>query len=133
QGKDRIDGNSTHSDFLRRYTQRLEIDTRFVDGHEIALVVVDQPHSVHVEVSNNDHLPAGETFFGFEPRNDLCGQEMSTDNQVRLVLRQQLYEGSSVELIEREPAAFVLPGLVELVIKPTRRLGKFIDEIDIRL
>ena len=58
---------------------------------------------------------------------------MSANNQVRLVLPEQLNERPRVELIEREPAAFVLPGLVELVINPTRHLGKFIDEIDVGL
>jgi hypothetical protein len=36
---------------------------------------------------------------------------MRADNQVRLILPQQLNERTGVEFIEREPAAFVLPGL----------------------
>jgi hypothetical protein len=52
---------------------------------------------------------------------------MSADNQVGLVLPQELNERPGIELIEREPAAFILPGLVELVINPTRHLGHFVD------
>jgi hypothetical protein len=46
-------------------------------------------------------------------------------------LPEQLHEWPGVELIKGEPASFVLPGLVELVVKPPGHLRMFVDEIDV--
>ncbi len=48
-----------------------------------------------------------------------------------MVAAQEFNEWARVQLIEREPAAFVFPGLVEFVINPARHFRKFIDEIDV--
>src|SRR5690242_7919298 len=58
---------------------------------------------------------------------------MRADYQVRLVLAKQFDEWPCVEFVEREPAALVLPGLVELVVEPAGHFRHFVDEIDVGL
>jgi hypothetical protein len=89
--------------------------------------MMDQPHRVDVEVRDDDHLPAREPFLRFEPRNDLGGQKVRADYQVRLVLAKQFYERARVQFVERETASFVLPRLVELVVKPAGHFRHFVD------
>src|SRR2546423_14739231 len=56
---------------------------------------------------------------------------MSANDQIWLIFAQEFYKRARVELIEREPAAFILPGLVQFVVHPARHFGHFIDEIDV--
>src|SRR6185369_301580 len=125
------DRNPTHSDLLRRYAEHLEINTRFFKRDKVTLIMMDQPHRVHVKVSDDDHLSTRQTLLRFQPRNDLSRKKVSTYDQIRLVLAQHFDERTRVELIECKTTALVLPGLVELVVKPARHLRHFVDEIDV--
>src|SRR6185436_13352361 len=110
--KHRIDRNPTHEDLLRGYAEHFEINPRFVERNEVALVVMDQPHRMHVEVSDYDHLSTRQTLLSLQPRNNLSRQKVSTDDQIRLVLAQEFHKRTRVELIERKTPSFILPGFV---------------------
>ncbi len=86
---------------------------------------------MHVEVSDDDHLPARKALFCFQPRNYLCRQEVSADDQIGLIAAQEFDEWTCVELVECKTAAFVLPRLVEFVVNPTRHFREFVYEIDV--
>src|SRR5688572_24661709 len=58
---------------------------------------------------------------------------MSADDPIRVVLADHSDERSGVEFVEEQPAFFILPRLVELVIHPTEDLRSSIDEINVRL
>src|SRR5690348_3932929 len=58
---------------------------------------------------------------------------MRADYQVRLVLAKQFNEWPRVEFVEREPAALVLPRLVEFVVEPAGHFRHFVDEVDVGL
>src|SRR6185369_12732060 len=59
--KHRIDRNPAHGDLLRGYAERQKVRTRFIERHEVTLVMMDQPHRMHVEISDDDHLSTGQT------------------------------------------------------------------------
>src|SRR5215213_7247742 len=107
-----IDRNPAHGDLFRRYAERFEIRTRFIERHEVSLVVMDQPHRMHVEVSDDDHLSTRQTLLRFQPRNDLSRQKMSTDDKIRMILAQELDERTRVELVESQTPAFVFQLLI---------------------
>src|SRR6185369_7712304 len=98
--KDWINWYSTDRDLLGRNTERFEINARFFERHEVTLVMMDQPHRVHVKVRDDNHLPAHESLFRFEPRHDFSRQKVSTNNQIRLVLTQQLHKRARIQLVE---------------------------------
>src|SRR6185295_12843304 len=81
--------------------------------------------------SDDDHLSTRQTLLRLQPRNDLSRQKVSTHDQIRMVLAQEFHKRTCVELVECKAPAFVLPGLVELVVKPARHLRHFVDEIDV--
>ena len=94
--KDRIDGNPADRDLVRRYSQYFEISARFINRHEVLLVVMAKPHRVHIEICHHDRLPARQTLFCFEPRDNFGRQKMRTDNHVRLIFAQDFDEGARV-------------------------------------
>src|SRR6185369_16940611 len=107
--KHRIDRNPTHCDLLRGYAEHFEVCTRFIDRDKVTLVMMDQPHRMHVEVSDDDHLSTRQTLLRLQPRNDLSRQKVSTDDQIRLVLAQEFHKRTRVELVERKTPALILP------------------------
>src|SRR5215212_8144887 len=102
----RIDWNPTHRNLCGGYPEGLKVDACFLDHDKIMLVMVDQPHRVDVEVGDDYYLTTRETFLCFQPRHDFGRKKVRTNNQVRLVIAQQFNEGTRVEFVEREPAAF---------------------------
>src|SRR4051812_10012406 len=101
-GEDRIDWYATHRDLVGRYPQHFQIDAGFVDRHEVLLIMMTEPHGMHVKVGYDDRLTTRETLFCLEPRDNLSRQKMRADNHVRLIFAQDLYEGPRVELVEGE-------------------------------
>ena len=69
------------------YAERFEIGARFVNRDKVMLVMMDQPHRMDVEVSDDDHLAARKAFLRFQPRDDLGWQKVSADDQIRMVAR----------------------------------------------
>src|SRR5215217_678432 len=84
--EDRVDGNSADRDLSGGYAERFKVNACFVHGDEIMLVMMDQPHRVHIEVGDDDYLAARQTLFSLQPRDDLRGKKVSADDQVGLVL-----------------------------------------------
>ena len=50
---------------------------------------------------------------------------------IGLVFAQQFDERARVEFVESEPATFILPGRVKLVINPTGYFGDLVHEFDV--
>src|SRR5690349_13280647 len=97
--EDGIDRNSADGNLLSGYAERFQICSCLVERDEVMLVMMDQPHRVHVEVSNDDHLTTRESLFGFQPRNDLSRKEMRANDQIGSILAQEFDERTRVELI----------------------------------
>jgi hypothetical protein len=75
----------------------------------------------------------GEPRLGLEPRDDLGGQEVGAEDEVRPVLLQQAHERARVELVPREPAPLLLPRGVEPIVQPAEDVGGAIHELDVGL
>src|SRR5258705_4108831 len=131
QGEERVNRAAADSDLVARNCQSFEVGARFVNRDEILFIMVAEPHSVNIKVGDDNRLAAGNALFGFEPRDNLGRQEVRADYHIGLVFAQQFDERARVEFVEREPATFVLPRLVELVINPAGYFRQFVDGFNV--
>src|SRR5687768_17641389 len=55
--EDGVDRYAADRDLLRRYTERFEINARFLDRDEVLLVMMDQQYFVGIDESHANHHP----------------------------------------------------------------------------
>src|SRR5262249_61525629 len=55
-GENRIDGNAGNGDLLSCDAELLQMRACFVQGHEIVLEMMHEPHRMDVEIRNDDGL-----------------------------------------------------------------------------
>jgi hypothetical protein len=130
-GEDRVDGDAGGRHLRRGDAEPHEVLARLVQRHEVLLVVVAEPHGVHVEVGDDDGLAEVDAPLRLEPGDDLGGKEVRADGDVGPVLLKHPDERPRVELVEREAAALVLPGLVQVVVEPAEQLGRLVHQVDV--
>ena len=56
-----VDRDPRDGDRDRRDAEPLQVGARLVEGHEVALDVAGEPHSLDVEVGDHDRLPGVKT------------------------------------------------------------------------
>src|SRR5262245_35796976 len=72
-GENRIDGNAGNGDLLTGDAELLQMCACFVQGHEIVLEMMHEPHCMDVEIRNDDGLARAYSLLGLEPGNDFGG------------------------------------------------------------
>src|SRR5262245_57059083 len=71
--ENRLDGNAGNGDLLRCDAELLHICACFVQGHEIVIEMMHEPHRMDVEIRNDNGLARAYSLLGLEPGNDFGG------------------------------------------------------------
>ena len=132
-GEHRIDRDAARGHLAARDAEAHQVLARLVDGHEVVLEMMAEPHRVHVEVGHDDRLRAREPPLGLEPRDDLGGQEVGAEDQVRPVLLEHAHERARVELVPGETPSLLLPRRVEPIVEPAEHVGRAVHQLDVGL
>ena len=56
---------------------------------------------------------------------------MRADSNLGLILLEELDEGTGVKPVECESASFVLPRLVQVIIKPAQHVRRVVDQVEV--
>ena len=64
-GKHWINGDTRDGDLVRWNAKVLHVDSSFIQGNEVMLVVMAEPHCMNVEIRDDDRLRAFQPSFCF--------------------------------------------------------------------
>src|SRR5262245_66638857 len=84
-GKDGVDRNARDRDVALGYAEGRKVDLCFLDGNEILLDTTAKPHGVKVKVGDNQGIQDPHSVLSLEPGDDLGGEEVSADSDIRPV------------------------------------------------